>query len=177
MRGLSDVTHRCDTEDCPTLAEQTKNLNSYLIDLLLGEGIISNWSEVLLSDKKASDSEIYTSKIELDNVLLKHKLEIDQKIAACSIEINEIRTKVNTMETVQNKLINDMDEIKNTQTAHHTANTQMHENTAKLLQQLLDLNVANDQQAKIKVNSKTNQKQSSQLPVLSNKLQVLPRKK
>lgn len=61
------------------------------------------------------------------------------------------------METIQNKLIDDMEDIKSTQAEHHTANTQMHENTAKLLQQLLDLNTKND-----KVNEVRNTTQKCQ---------------
>ena len=51
-RGLDEKTHRCDVEDCPLLTEQTKKLNTYLIDLLLGERIINDWTEILISDRK-----------------------------------------------------------------------------------------------------------------------------
>lgn len=151
-KGATNISHRCDTEECPTLAEQTKKLNKYLIDILIGEGLIKEWREILTVDMRIKESD--TTKTELEHVveeaLTKHKHSYDQKIGACMNELDAVKIKINTVEAAQHKLTQDMEmvqkeigAIKNAQIEHHNENTVMHTNTANLLQELIESNKNN----------------------------------
>ncbi|RNA04336.1 hypothetical protein BpHYR1_035831 [Brachionus plicatilis] len=83
--------------------------------------------------------------------------------------------KVELIESTQNKLVDEMSvlkkeitEIKSTQEEHHEANSEMHGTTAKLLQQILNLNVSKDVIDRTKVKGKNIPKTSQKIKTAVN---------
>lgn len=112
----------------------------------------------------------------VESAFMKHKTTIDQKIATCVSELDAVKTKVDFIESTQNKLVDEMSilkkemtEIKSTQEEHHAANTEMHGNTAKLLQKIIDLNVNTEVSDKTKMKKKNMSQTMQQIKPAVNK--------
>lgn len=135
----------------------------------MGEKIINNWRDVLITEKnmsKNSDTGDVNIKIEIEaaveSAIAKHKSDYDQKVASCVTELDTVKSKVNAIETAQVRLeseimtvkteVQDMKQtqidMKEAQTENHTMNMQMHSNTAILLQKLVEKMDKKDPEAK-----------------------------
>lgn len=115
-KGYSDTTHRMDTDECPLLADKTKLLNSAMIEILLGEKIITNWMEILTCGEKlrkeVEESSHITSKAdivsEVARQFVNYKQEIDQKLNWCNKEIINIKSNQEGLAKDMNGVVNDV---------------------------------------------------------------------
>lgn len=148
-KGLTDVSHRCDTEECPLLAQRTKESNNYIINLLIGVDLIKTWEEILFTDAKivkeinANNTPIFSTK---DKAVTDRQFKMETKLSTFSNDMIQLKLKVADIDSIQVAfaselafVTNKVAEIKTAQTNNHNENVKMHGATNELLAKLTTL--------------------------------------
>jgi hypothetical protein len=109
----TNLEHRADRDDCPLLANKTIALNKWLINLMLGEGLIKSEYDICKSarveDENASERDLVKIvQAEIHKTKLQDKAELDQRLLKHDLEIAALTNKVENVTQVTTKLMEDV---------------------------------------------------------------------
>jgi hypothetical protein len=114
--GNTNTDHRADRDECPILAAKTIEMNKWLINIMMGEGIIKNEHEICKTPRADDDvhDDLKVKKIvlaELEKRKYVDRAEFDKCISRQDQEIAIIHNKVEKVRETTDKLAEEVSRL------------------------------------------------------------------